>query len=44
MRKGQVVFTYFHFAASEPSRGSDQLGIVAIAYETVQLSSGDSRC
>jgi alanine dehydrogenase len=42
MRKGQVVFTYFHFAASEPlTRAVIQSGIVAIAYETVQLSSGE---
>src|SRR2546429_1022113 len=42
MRKGQVVFTYFHFAASEPlTRAVIRSGIVAIAYETVQLPSGD---
>src|SRR5882724_5579233 len=42
MRKGQVVFTYFHFAASEPlTRAVINSGIVAIAYETVQLPSGD---
>ncbi len=42
MRKGQVVFTYFHFAASEPlTRAVIQSGIVAIAYETVQLASGE---
>src|SRR3989442_5633573 len=42
MRKGQVVFTYFHFAASEPlTRAVIASGIVAIAYETVQLPSGD---
>src|SRR5436305_11439389 len=42
MRKGQVVFTYFHFAASEPlTRAVIKSGIVAIAYETVQLTSGD---
>jgi alanine dehydrogenase len=42
MRKGQVVFTYFHFAASEPlTRAVIQSGIVAIAYETVQLTSGE---
>src|SRR5881628_2984135 len=42
MRKGQVVFTYFHFAASEPlTRAVIDSGIVAIAYETVQLPSGD---
>ncbi|HEX4599881.1 MAG TPA: alanine dehydrogenase, partial [Gemmatimonadales bacterium] len=42
MRPGQVVFTYFHFAASETlTRAVIQSGIVAIAYETVQLSSGE---
>src|SRR5690242_3955372 len=42
MRKGQVVFTYFHFAASEAlTRAVLKSGIVAIAYETVQLDSGE---
>src|SRR5438132_2878034 len=42
MRTGQVVFTYFHFAASEPlTRAVIRSGIVAIAYETVQLPSGE---
>src|SRR6266404_5300192 len=42
MRQGQVVFTYFHFAASEPlTRAVIKSGIIAIAYETVQLPSGD---
>src|SRR3989440_9634750 len=42
MRKGQVVFTYFHFAASEPlTRAVIKSRSVAIAYETVQLASGD---
>src|SRR2546429_987381 len=42
MRKGQVVFTYFHFAASEPlTRAVIKSGIIAIAYETVQLTSGE---
>jgi len=42
MRAGQVVFTYFHFAASEPlTRAVIKSGIVAIAYETVQLASGE---
>ena len=38
MRKGQVLFTYLHLAASRPC--TDALlgsGITAIAYETVQL-------
>src|SRR5947199_1489093 len=42
MRKGQVVFTYFHFAASEPlTRAVIKSGIIAIAYETVQLAWGE---
>ena len=42
LRRGQVVFTYFHFAASEPlTRAVIGSGIVAIAYETVQLESGE---
>ncbi len=42
IRKGQVVFTYFHFAASEPlTQAIITTGCVAIAYETVQLSTGE---
>ena len=42
LRAGQVVFTYFHFAASESlTRAVVDSGIVAIAYETVQLASGE---
>ena len=34
-RKGQIVFTYFHFAASEQlTRDCLKSGITAIAYET----------
>jgi len=41
LRKGQVVFTYFHFAASrELTDAVIQSGIVAIAYETVRSASG----
>src|SRR5207245_1285679 len=41
MRKGQVVFTYFHFAASESlTQAVIKSGIVAVAYETVHLSWG----
>src|SRR5690242_14025809 len=40
MRAGQVLFTYFHFAASEPlTRAVIASKAVAIAYETVQLDS-----
>ncbi len=42
MKQGQLVFTYFHFAASEPlTQAVIKSGIVAIAYETVQLASGE---
>ena len=42
IRKGQLVFTYFHFAASEPlTRAIIKSGSVAIAYETVQLPTGE---
>jgi alanine dehydrogenase len=42
MRAGQVIFTYFHFAASEElTRAVIDSGAVAIAYETVELPSGE---
>ncbi len=42
MRRKQVVFTYFHFAASEPlTRAVIASGAIAIAYETVQLATGE---
>jgi alanine dehydrogenase len=42
MRRGQLIFTYFHFAASEElTRAVMDSGAVAIAYETVQLPSGE---
>jgi alanine dehydrogenase len=42
MRRGQVMFTYFHFAAAEAlTRAVIASGAIAIAYETVQLSSGE---
>ncbi|MBM4182857.1 MAG: alanine dehydrogenase [Gemmatimonadetes bacterium] len=41
MRKSQVIFTYFHFAASEElTRAVIDSGAVAIAYETVELANG----
>ncbi len=41
MRKGQVMYTYFHFAADEPlTRAVMDSGAIAIAYETVQLPNG----
>lgn len=42
MREDQVVFTYFHFAADEMlTRRVLESGCIAIAYETVQLPSGE---
>jgi len=42
MREGQILFTYFHFAADERlTRAVIESGSVALAYETVQLSSGE---
>src|SRR2546430_10361990 len=42
MRKRQLVSPEFHSAASEPlTRAVIRSGIVAIAYETVQLASGE---
>jgi len=42
MRAGQVIYTYFHFAASEElTRAVIESGAIAVAYETVQLPSGE---
>ena len=42
MREGQVMFTYFHFAADEPlTNAVIKSGAIAIAYETVQLPTGE---
>ena len=42
IRKTQVLFTYFHFAASEAlTKAVLASGCIAIAYETVQLSTGE---
>jgi alanine dehydrogenase len=41
MRAGQIVFTYFHFAADEAlTKAVMQSGITAIAYETIKDSRG----
>ena len=41
MRKGQVLFTYFHFAADEKlTRAVIASGITAIAYETIRDAAG----
>jgi len=42
VKPGQVIFTYFHFAANEQlTRALMAAGAVCIAYETVELSSGE---
>jgi alanine dehydrogenase len=42
LRKDQVIFTYFHFAAAEDlTRAVMDSGAIAIAYETVQLPTGE---
>jgi alanine dehydrogenase len=41
MRSGQIVFTYFHFAADEAlTRAVMESGITAVAYETITNGSG----
>ena len=41
MRRGQIVFTYFHFAASrELTEAMVHAGVVAIAYETIRTPDG----
>lgn len=41
MRGGQIVFTYFHFAADEKlTRAVMETGITAVAYETIRDSRG----
>ncbi|REJ71109.1 MAG: alanine dehydrogenase [Planctomycetota bacterium] len=45
MRAGQMVFTYFHFAADEQlTRQVLQTGITALAYETLRGQKGDLPC
>src|SRR5262249_45319743 len=42
MHPGQIVFTYFHFAADEPlTRAVMKSGITAIAYETIKDARGN---
>jgi alanine dehydrogenase len=42
MRPGQLIYTYFHFAADERlTRAVIASGAVAVAYETVQLPNGE---
>lgn len=42
MRRGQLMFTYFHFAADEAlTKAVIKSGGIALAYETVELPSGE---
>ncbi len=42
LREGQIVFTYFHFAADEPlTQAVMKSGITAIAYETIKDARGN---
>jgi len=42
LREGQIVFCYFHFAASKPlTRAMMRSKITAVAYETLRLPSGE---
>ena len=42
MRRDQVIFTYFHFAADEAlTRACIDSGAITVAYETVQLPTGE---
>lgn len=42
LRSGQILFTYFHFAASEElTRAMVETGSVCVAYETIQLPNGN---
>ena len=41
IKKGQIVFTYFHFASSEPlTKAMIKSGAICIAYETVEDREG----
>ncbi|HEV7999269.1 MAG TPA: alanine dehydrogenase [Planctomycetaceae bacterium] len=45
LRKGQILFTYFHFAADEAlTRGVLDSGVTAVAYETLKGKHGDLPC
>jgi alanine dehydrogenase len=45
LRNGQIVFTYFHFAADELlTKSVLQTGITAVAYETLRGKNGDLPC
>ncbi len=45
LRAGQILFTYFHFAASEElTRNVMATGVTAVAYETLRGPRGDLPC
>lgn len=45
LRRGQILFTYFHFAASEAlTRSVLETGVTAAAYETLRGRQGDLPC
>ena len=45
LRRGQTLFTYFHFAADEElTRNILDTGVVAVAYETLRGRNGDLPC
>jgi alanine dehydrogenase len=45
LRKGQILFTYFHFAADESlTRAVVETGTTAVAYETLRGKQGDLPC
>jgi len=45
LRDGQMLFTYFHFAADETlTRGVLETGVTALAYETLRGPKGDLPC
>ncbi len=45
LRRGQVLFTYFHFAADERlTRQVLETGVTAVAYETLRGKRGDLPC
>ena len=45
LRPGQIVFTYFHFAANEAlTKAVVESGITAVAYETLRGRKGDLPC
>lgn len=45
LKPGQIVFTYFHFAASRPlTEAMLKRKIIAFAYETLQMENGELPC